>query len=94
MNDSSVCSHGMTAPENENVNHPSHYQSYIKDNSIECIDAMQAAFGKECVAAFCKANAFKYIWRCSYKGGNEDIQKAIWYLNKFLELGGCNVEQL
>ena len=81
-------SHSVSFPDNDPVNKPSHYQSYT-NNGIECIDAMTAAFGKECVASFCKANAFKYIWRCSSKGGNQDIQKAIWYLNKFLEVGGC-----
>ena len=70
------------------VNHPSHYQTYSADNNIECIDAMKAAFGVEEVLDFCKLNAFKYLWRASSKGKNQDIEKAIWYLNKFLELGG------
>ena len=70
------------------VNHPSHYQTYSADNNIECIDAMKAAFGVEEVLDFCKLNAFKYLWRSSSKGKNQDIEKAIWYLNKFLELGG------
>ena len=64
------------------VNHPSHYQG----NGIECIDAMEAAFGREEVASFCKLNAFKYIWRSLNKGKCiEDIEKAIWYLNKYKE---------
>jgi hypothetical protein len=67
------------------VDNPSHYQSY-KKNGIDCITAMQHAFGDEVVASFCKCNAMKYIWRESSKGGNESIQKAIWYLNKYLEL--------
>lgn len=67
----------------DNVNHPQHYNS----GGIECIDAMVAAFGKEEVGAFCKLNAFKYLWRCEHKGTYlEDINKAIWYLNKFKEL--------
>lgn len=70
------------------VNHPSHYQSYNSNLKIECIDAMRAAFGDEEVAVFCKLNAFKYNWRSSSKGKNTDIEKAIWYLNKYLELGG------
>ena len=49
---------------------------------------MRAAFGDEEVAVFCKLNAFKYNWRSSSKGKNTDIEKAIWYLNKYLELGG------
>lgn len=70
------------------VNHPSHYQSYNSNLKIECIDAMRAAFGDEEVAVFCKLNAFKYNWRSNSKGKNTDIEKAIWYLNKYLELGG------
>ena len=67
----------------EQVNHPAHYQG----NGIECIDAMMAAFGPVEVASFCKLNAFKYIWRSLNKGKcAEDIDKAIWYLNKFKEV--------
>lgn len=73
-------------PDYEQVNHPSHYQSYNTKLNIECIDAMRAAFGDEEVAVFCKLNAFKYNWRSFSKGGNTDIEKAIWYLNKYLEL--------
>ncbi len=64
------------------VNHPSHYTQ----GNIECIDAMQAAYGKESVMHFCKCNAFKYQWRFDKKNGEEDIKKAQWYQNKFLEL--------
>lgn len=66
-----------------NVNHPTHYAS----GGIECIDAMEAAFGKAEVASFCKLNAFKYIWRCFHKeDGVEDVEKALWYLNRYKEL--------
>lgn len=75
-------------PDDDMVNHPSHYQSMDGTLSIDCITAMQAAFGKYETAVFCKLNAFKYVFRSSSKGGNTDIQKAQWYLNKFLELGG------
>ena len=64
------------------VSHPSHYTQ----GGIECIDAMESAFGKEAVENFCLCNAFKYIWRNKHKNGLEDIDKAIWYLNKFKEL--------
>ena len=67
----------------DNVNHPAHYET----NGIECIDAMVASQGVKCVMDYCLCNAFKYIWRCQRKGErNEDIRKAIWYLNKYLEL--------
>jgi hypothetical protein len=74
----------------DKVNHPMHYQSNIEDLNIEAIDCMRAAFGNYEVAIFCKLNAFKYIWRASSKNGNEDIDKASWYLSKYRELGGEN----
>lgn len=74
--------------EEDLVNSPSHYQSYVEGLNIEAIDCMRAAFGNEAVSHFCICNALKYIFRCYSKGGNQDIQKAQWYLNKFIELGG------
>lgn len=73
-----------------NVNHPKHYNQ----GNIECIDAMVAAYGKEDVMAFCKCNAFKYIWRFKDKNNIEDIKKAQWYQNKYIELSNgqiCNL---
>ena len=65
------------------VEHPYHYTQ----SGYECIDIMQGVFGIEYVKAFCLCNAFKYIFRCKYKNNTiEDIKKANWYLNKFLEL--------
>lgn len=64
------------------VNHPKHYTQ----GDIECIDAMIAAKGIDKVIAFCECNAFKYIWRCNEKNGIEDIEKAIWYEKKAIEL--------
>ena len=64
------------------VSHPSHYTQ----GGIECIDAMVAAYGKEAVEVFCLLNAFKYLWRTEHKNGKEDLEKAIWYLKKRLEL--------
>lgn len=64
------------------VNHPIHYIH----GGIECIDAMKAAFGSDELKVYCKIAAFKYLWRADHKGGLQDIQKANWYLNKYLEL--------
>lgn len=64
------------------VTHPTHYTQ----GKVQCIDAMESAFGKEAVATWCKLNAFKYIWREQHKNGMEDIDKALWYLNKYKEL--------
>ena len=68
------------------IDNPIHYQSFNPNINIDCITAMRAAFGDEDVATWCKLNALKYNWRSSSKGKNIDIGKAIWYLNKYLEL--------
>lgn len=66
----------------DNVNHPSHYTQ----GGIECIDAMESAYGTEAVIMFCMCNAFKYQWRFNKKNGREDILKCQWYQNKMVEL--------
>lgn len=78
-------SEGMM-PDDDKVDHPSHYQSYNPKVSIECIDAMRAAFGEVAVAHFCVCNAFKYLWRHPSKGGMIDIDKAIYYLNYYKKI--------
>lgn len=75
-------------PDNNSINHPLHYQSCNKEIDIDAITCMRAAFGDEKVKAFCLCNAMKYIFRSQLKGQNTDINKTIWYLNKFLELKG------
>lgn len=63
----------------DNVNHPAHYTQ----GGIECIDALKAATaGLTGIEAVCTANAIKYLWRWKHKNGIEDIDKAIWYLNR------------
>ena len=70
----------------EQVNNPAHYQSKVPDLNIDAISCMRAAFGNEEVANFCICNALKYIFRHQSKNGKTDILKAVWYLNKYLEL--------
>lgn len=68
---------------NDEVSHPSHYTS----GSIECIDAMEAAFGKIAVLDYCVCNVVKYLWRHRQKGRPlTDLSKARWYLDKAIEL--------
>lgn len=63
--------------------HPDHYNQ----GKIECIDAMESAFGKDAVFDFCLLNAFKYLWRCREKGSmSADLQKARWYITKAEEI--------
>lgn len=67
----------------DNVNHPKHYEG---STSLECIEVMQIAYGTFVVYDFCICNAFKYLWRYGNKNGEEDLNKAEWYINKAQEL--------
>jgi hypothetical protein len=69
------------APTGDNVNHPAHYTS----GSIECIEAIESALTPEEFRGYVKGNAIKYVWRCNFKGGNESLAKAQWYLNRLLK---------
>ena len=71
--------------ESEEVNHHTHYA--IK---FECFDAMLETMGRDDVRAFCLCNAFKYLWRCKKKRDTheDDVKKAVWFLQKYLELEG------
>ncbi len=73
---------GIALNNKDNINHPTHYET----GKFECIEVMLETQGKEAVQNFCICNAFKYLYRHKNKNGNEDIAKAIWYLNKYLEL--------
>ena len=69
--------------ENNNVNHPAHYN---REGGMECIEEMLMIFGKDAVKTFCLLNAWKYRYRAGEKNGFEDIKKSDWYMNKFKEL--------
>lgn len=74
--------------ENSNaVDHPTHYQG-----KHECIDEMIALFGVEAVKGFCKCNVHKYRYRAKAKNGQEDLDKADWYMSKLMELEEISVE--
>ena len=64
------------------VSKPEHYTN----TKVECIDAMIEVYGVEAVKSFCLCNAFKYHWRAKDKNGEEDLQKADWYMQKYKEL--------
>ena len=65
------------------INHPPHYTQ----GEIECIEAIKYINDKlntEGYEGYCLGNFIKYIWRCNFKNGWEDIDKAIFYLNELL----------
>ena len=70
-------------PKKDMINHPPHYTQ----GEIECIEAIKYINNKlhtEGYEGYCLGNFIKYIWRCNYKNGWEDIDKAIFYLNELL----------
>jgi len=67
---------GCKKCDNEKVNSPAHYNV----GKIEVIDAIE-----EWKLGFNDGNAIKYIARHQHKGkAIQDIEKAIWYLNRHL----------
>lgn len=74
---------GEDNADSDSVNHPSHYQG-----KHECIDEMVALFGVEAVKHFCMCNVHKYRYRAANKNGQEDLDKADWYMDKLMELEG------
>ncbi|MBT6562213.1 MAG: DUF3310 domain-containing protein [Candidatus Scalindua sp.] len=67
------------APKEEKINHPSHYNMH--PSGVECIDIVEEM-------SFNLGNAVKYLWRDGLKdvdAEDEDIGKAIWYLNRELQ---------
>ena len=66
----------------EMVNHPNHYNN----GGMECIDEMVLIFGKGATMHFCLCNAWKYRYRANAKNGQEDLDKANWYIAKYKEL--------
>jgi hypothetical protein len=53
------------------VNHPVHYNQHAVE-AIEIIENFN----------FCLGNAIKYIIRYPYKEGSQDLNKALWYLER------------
>lgn len=63
---------------NDNVNHPKHYTSH--PSGVECIQVTEHM-------DFCIGNAIKYLWRAGGKNDEiEDLEKAIWYIQRKIEL--------
>ena len=65
---------------NDNINHPAHYT----DGKIEVID-----FIEDKKLPYHLGNVIKYISRAGKKSPDtelEDLKKAQWYLNRYIEL--------
>ena len=74
----------------DNVNHPKHYQT---EGGIECIEMIASTLGKDGYARYCQGNVIKYIVRYRQKGGIESLRKAEWYLRELIRTENPNVEK-
>ena len=63
------------------VNHPPHYNQA----GIEALDAILAATN-EGSEYYLQGNIIKYLWRYRYKNGSQDLEKALFYLNKMIKV--------
>ena len=69
---------------NDPVNHPSHYTA----GSIETIDYIVDVLGIDGAVNYCHGNVVKYTGSRLHNKQNpvQDAEKAVWYLNKMIEL--------
>lgn len=59
--------------------------NYYKQASIELIDFMEETSSPEAFQGYCKNNVLKYVVRYKNKNGVEDLNKAMWYLQRLIE---------
>ena len=66
------------------VDHPPHYSK----GAIETIDYLVDILGTQGAIAYCHGNIIKYTGMRLFNKGKtvQDARKAIWYLNKLIEL--------
>lgn len=66
--------------EQDDVNHPAHYEQGFETRTVECIDITRWL-------PFALGNAIKYVWRAGKKGdlakAMEDLDKAQWYADEW-----------
>jgi hypothetical protein len=64
------------------VNSPPHYTR----GAIECIDAIEAALGRDGFIAFLQGQVIKYTWRMNHKGDpKQDAEKAGWHQLRLIQ---------
>ena len=68
------------------VYHPQHYQISSSDgsNHVEVLDVIRESLTDEEFAGFLKGNVIKYMTRSRRKNGEEDLEKAQYYLDYYL----------
>lgn len=65
------------------VNSPKHYTQGQFETIDVILDTIQHLPGRE---GYLVGNIIKYLSRYHFKNGQEDLEKARWYLNKLLEV--------
>ena len=75
---------------NDNIN-PSHY----KQGEVECIEAIKASMSKVEFLGYLQGNTMKYLWRYRDKHKNhiEDVEKAMWYMNRLKDENILDIQQ-
>lgn len=59
---------------------------HYKNMGVQPWKAMESWFTPAEFRGFLKGNAIKYLARCNSKGGIEDVQKALHYIAKLVEV--------
>lgn len=84
--------HAMSGGLNEAIEDPRDHigpdptnPNYYKQASIELIDFMEETSSPEAFQGYCKNNVLKYVVRYKNKNGVEDLNKAMWYLQRLIE---------
>lgn len=65
----------------DDINHPTHYNT----GNIETYDYIVDQLSPDEYLGYTKGNILKYVSRERHKGGLNDLRKAQWYLNKYIE---------
>jgi hypothetical protein len=65
----------------DNVTAPTHYHKY----AIDTIGMLRDGFPPEVLRGFLIGNIYKYIQRYQLKNGNEDLKKAMRYMEILME---------
>ncbi len=66
--------------QDDQVNHPSHYRV----GHIECIDYIEDVLTTPEYIGYLRGIIEKYLHRWPYKNGQQDLEKAAWYLERLI----------
>ena len=66
----------VSKPTPNTVDHPPHYNRH--PSGVECITIVEHM-------TFNIGNAMKYLWRADHKGKIEDLEKAVWYIQREIQ---------